>query len=201
MAMPIGGGRAPDTEAPRVQIDSLADGDTVAEIVTLAAAAADDVGVTGVTFHIDGVALGTEVTAPPYWAAWDTRTAANGVHAIHAEARDTGGNVASSATVTVTVTNPRAPAANRAPVVSAGVDISVTGPTPAPALLQGSVERRRVAVVAWDCHGDMDGRERTRQAEFERPDEAQTMVRFARRRHLRALADGIGRGSSRPVMT
>ena len=110
MAMPIGGGRAPDTEAPRVQIDSLADGDTVAEIVTFGAVAADDVGVTGVTFHVDGVALGTEVTAAPFWATWDTRTAANGAHTIHAEARDTGGNVAKSATVTVTVTNPRGPA-------------------------------------------------------------------------------------------
>ena len=64
MAMPIGGGRAPDTEAPRVQIDSIADGDTVAEVVTIGAVAADDVGVVGVTFHVDGVALGTEVTAP-----------------------------------------------------------------------------------------------------------------------------------------
>ena len=48
-----------------MQIDSLADGDTVAEIVTIGATAADDVGVIGVNFHIDGVALGTEVTAPP----------------------------------------------------------------------------------------------------------------------------------------
>ena len=65
MATPIGGGRAPDTEAPRVEIDSLGDGDTVAEVVTIGATAADDVGVVGVTFHVDGVALGTEVTAPP----------------------------------------------------------------------------------------------------------------------------------------
>ena len=178
MAMPIGGGRAPDTEAPRVQIDSLADGDTVSEIVTLAAAAADDVGVTGVTFHIDGVALETEVTAPPYWAAWDTRTAANGVHAIHAEARDTGGNVTSSATVAVTVTNPRAPAANRAPVVSAGVDISVTGPAPAPALLQGSVDDDGLPSSPGTVTATWTVVSGPGRPVFERPDEAQTMVRL-----------------------
>jgi hypothetical protein len=176
MAMPIGGGRAPDTEAPRVQIESPAEGETLAEVVTIGAAAADDVGVTGVTFRVDGLALGTEVTAPPYWARWDTRTAANGAHAIRAEARDTGGNVASSATVTVTVTNPRAPAANRAPVVSAGVDVSVTWPTPA--LLQ--------AEVGDDGLPASPGRVTTKwsvvsgpgQPEFERPDDGQTVVRF-----------------------
>ena len=175
MATPIGGGRAPDTEAPRVRIDSLADGDTVAEVVTIGAAAADDVGVTGVTFLVDGVALGTEVTAPPYWATWDTRTAADGKHAVHAEARDTGGNVASSATVTVTVANPRGPAANRAPVVSAGIDVSVTWPTPA--LLQGSVgddglPSPATVTTTWSV---VSG---PAKPEFERPGEAQTMVRF-----------------------
>ena len=176
MATPIGGGRAPDTEAPRVRIDSLADGDTVAEVVTIGAAAADDVGVIGVTFLVDGVALGPEVTAPPYWATWDTRTAADGEHAIHAEARDTGGNVTSSATVTVTVANPRGPIANRAPIVSAGVDVSVTWPTPA--LLQASVgddglpSPPGTVTTTWSV---VSG---PAKPEFERPDEAQTMVRF-----------------------
>ena len=176
MAMPIGGGRAPDTEAPRVQIDSLADGETVAEVVTIGAAAADDVAVVGVTFHVDGVALGTEVTAPPSWTTWDTRTAADGAHAIHAEARDTGGNVASSATVTVTVSNPRGPAANRAPVVSAGIDVSVTWPTPA--LLQGSASddgrpsSPGTVTTTWSVVTGPG------KPGFERPDDAQTMVRF-----------------------
>ncbi len=136
-AVPIGGKRAPDTEAPSVRIDALADQDPLADVVTIGAAAADDVGVAGVRFHVDGVAFGPEVTAPPYWVSWDTRTVANGAHAIHAEARDSGGNVARSSTVTVTVTNPRPAAANRPPIVSAGFDIAVKWSTPA--VLQGSV--------------------------------------------------------------
>ena len=98
------------------------------------------------------------------------------MHEIHAEARDTGGNVTSSTTVTVTVTNPRGPAANRPPAVSAGVDISVTWPTPA--LLQGSVgddglpSSPGTVTTTWSVVSGPG------KPEFERPGDAQTMVKF-----------------------
>jgi len=176
MATPIGGRRAPDTDAPQVRIDAIADGDTLDEVVTIGAVAADDVGVVGVRFLVDGVALGTEVTAPPYWASWDTRTVANGEHALQAAARDTAGNVAHSATVTVTVTNPRQRAANRAPTVSAGFDISVTSPTPA--LLQGAVtddglpSSPGAVTMTWSVVSGPG------EPVFERPHAPDTLVRF-----------------------
>lgn len=176
MATPIGGQRAPDTDAPDVRIDAIGDGDTLDEVVTIGAVAADDVGVAGVRFIVDGVALGTEVTAPPYWASWDTRTVANGEHALQAAARDSAGNVGHSATVTVMVTNPRQRAANRAPTVTAGFDISVTSPTPA--LLQGAVtddglpSSPGTVTMTWSVVSGPG------EPVFERPHAPDTLVRF-----------------------
>src|SRR5205823_5352431 len=73
--------------------------------------ASDNVGVAGVQFKLDGANLGTEDTAAPYSRTWDTTTAANGsTHTLTAVARDAAGNTATSASVTVTVSNaPPAP--------------------------------------------------------------------------------------------
>ena len=46
----------------------------VSDIVTVTADAADNVGVAGVQFLVDGVATGAEDTTAPYGLAWDTRT-------------------------------------------------------------------------------------------------------------------------------
>src|SRR5207245_763294 len=62
-------------------------------------------GVAGVQFLLDGANLGAEVTAAPYSVRWDTNTAANGTHTLSARARDAAGNTATSAAVTVTVSN------------------------------------------------------------------------------------------------
>jgi hypothetical protein len=61
--------------------------------------------VAGVQFLLDGAPLGAEDTTAPYSATWDTATAANGSHALTARARDGAGNIATSATVSVTVSN------------------------------------------------------------------------------------------------
>ena len=94
-----------DTTAPTVSITSPASGVTVRGDLNIAATAADNVGVVGVQFKIDGANLGAEDTTAPYGMAWNTTTATNGSHALTAVARDAAGNTATSATVTMTVDN------------------------------------------------------------------------------------------------
>src|SRR6185503_10665017 len=69
------------------------------------ATAADDIGVTGVQFLLDGAPLGAEDTTAPYELAWDTATIANGTHTLTAIARDAAGHHTTSEAVSVTVTN------------------------------------------------------------------------------------------------
>ena len=105
---PISGGSPPppsDTTAPTVSLTSPGAGTTVSGSVTVAANAADNVGVVGVQFKLDGANLGTEDTASPYSTTWNTATSANGSHTLTAVARDAAGNTTTSTSVTVTVSN------------------------------------------------------------------------------------------------
>jgi hypothetical protein len=83
----------------------------VSATIDVAAGATDDVGVAGVQFLVDGAPQGAEDTSAPYSIAWDTRTAANGGHALSASARDASGNQTTSASVSVTVSNAPPPPA------------------------------------------------------------------------------------------
>jgi hypothetical protein len=94
-----------DATAPTVAITSPASGATVSGTITVTAGAADNTGVVGVQFQLDGVNAGAEVTAAPYSVPWNTTTASNGSHTITAVARDAAGNTTTSAPVTVTVAN------------------------------------------------------------------------------------------------
>lgn len=94
-----------DLTAPSVAITSPANGTTVSGTVSVAATASDNVGVAGVQFRLDGVALGSEDTASPYNVSWNTTTATNGTHQLTAVARDATGNTTVSAVITVTVNN------------------------------------------------------------------------------------------------
>lgn len=94
-----------DTTPPTVALSAPAAGATLTGTTTVSATAADNVGVSGVQFTLDGVNLGTEDTSSPYQASWDTRTATNGAHTLRAVARDAAGNVTTSASVAVTVSN------------------------------------------------------------------------------------------------
>jgi len=98
-------GTPTDTTPPTVSITAPAAASTVSGSVTVSATAADNVGVVGVQFLLDGANLGTEDTASPYSVTWNTATAANGSHTLSARARDAAGNTA-TASVTVTVNNP-----------------------------------------------------------------------------------------------
>ena len=101
----VSNGPPPDTTPPSVSVVSPSSGVTVSGTVTVTASASDNVGVAGVQFLMDGAALGAEDTEAPYSVAFDTTKVANGAHALSARARDAAGNVATSAAVTVTVSN------------------------------------------------------------------------------------------------
>jgi glucose/arabinose dehydrogenase/chitodextrinase len=95
----------PNPRAPTVSITSPTEGEVVSGSRTITADAADDVGVSGVQFYVDGTAQGPEDTAAPYAAQWDTRQSANGAHSLTARARDGDGNTTLSSVVNVTVAN------------------------------------------------------------------------------------------------
>jgi lysophospholipase L1-like esterase len=102
-----------DTTAPSVSVTAPANGATVSgSSVTVLASASDLVGVAGVTFKVNGVTIGSEVTSLPYSISWDSTATSSGSKSIVAVARDAAGNYATSTSVTVTVDN-------TAPVISA----------------------------------------------------------------------------------
>jgi Bacterial Ig domain len=99
-----GGSGGGDTTAPATSITAPANGATVSGTVSVTASASDNVGVTKVEFYLDGALRTTDTTSPYSWS-WDTTTFANSAHSLVAKAYDAAGNVGTSATVTVTVSN------------------------------------------------------------------------------------------------
>ncbi len=104
----VGGAPAPsgDTTPPTVSLSAPAASATVSgSTVAVSANAADNVGVVGVQFKLDGANLGAEDAVAPYSVNWDTTGAANGSHTLTAVARDAVGNQTTSVAVSVTVSN------------------------------------------------------------------------------------------------
>jgi len=96
-----------DAAPPTVSMTAPANGATVSgSNVTVSATAADDVGVVGVQFLLDGSPLGAETTSPPYTIAWDATATPLGSHTLAARARDASGKQTTSTAVTVTVAAP-----------------------------------------------------------------------------------------------
>ncbi len=93
-----------DVTPPTVAITFPASGATISGSVVVTANAADNVGVIGVQFQLDGTNLGAEATTAPWGMTWDTTTASPGSHTLTAGARDAAGNRTTSAPVNVTVT-------------------------------------------------------------------------------------------------
>ena len=93
-----------DAISPTVSFTSPDSGATVTGAVSVAANAADNVGVVGVQFTLDGNALGAEDLTAPYTYAWATTGTTNGSHQLSATARDAAGRTA-TATLSVTVSN------------------------------------------------------------------------------------------------
>ncbi len=109
-----------DVTSPTVSITAPAGGATVQGPIDVTASAADNVGVSGVQFKLDGANLGSEDTSAPYAVAWNTATATNGAHTLSAVARDAAGNTRTATTVSVTVSNTGPPPG--APVAAYGFD-------------------------------------------------------------------------------
>jgi hypothetical protein len=101
----VPGGAPPDTTPPSVNLTSPVGGTTVFGTVTLAATAADDVGVAFVQFYVDGLAFGAADTTAPYETSWNTAAVSEGSHSVMAQARDAAGNTQVSQIVQVTVTH------------------------------------------------------------------------------------------------
>ena len=99
-----------DTTPPTINLTAPAAGN-VSGTVTVSANAADNVGVVGVQFQLDGQNLGAEDTGAPYSVSWNTATATAGNHSLTAVARDQAGNRTTSSAVLTTVPAPAPPPA------------------------------------------------------------------------------------------
>jgi hypothetical protein len=118
-----------DNTLPTESITAPATGTTVSGTTAVTASAADNVAVASVQFQLDGQNLGSPDTTAPYTVNWDTTTASNAIHQLTAVAKDTAGNQATSAAVTVTVSNVDATpptVSMTAPATNAAVHQAVT---------------------------------------------------------------------------
>lgn len=94
-----------DTTPPTVSVTAPANGATVSGTVVVNATASDNVGVTQIQLFIDGTQVASNTSSNSLSFNWGTPTVANGSHTIVAKAFDAAGNVGTSSTVTVTVSN------------------------------------------------------------------------------------------------
>lgn len=93
-----------DTTAPTVSISSPSAGTTQRGVVTVAVTATDNVGVDHVEFYVAGMLQATDSLAP-FSFQWDTTAGTDGTKSLTAKAYDAAGNSATSAAVSVTVSN------------------------------------------------------------------------------------------------
>lgn len=145
-----GGGDAPseppvnpsvDTQPPTVAITAPTNfAAALTGVLTFSATASDDVGVVGVEFQIDGVAIGGTDTTPPFEVGLDTTQHASGQHVLRARARDAAGNTSAWATATLQFGGSRAQ-----PAGFTRNEHWVTGLAPATAFAQASDGRIFVA--------------------------------------------------------
>lgn len=93
-----------DTTAPTSKITSPTAGAVVKGVITVAAAATDNVAVDHVDLQVNGTTIATDSTSP-YSFSWDTKTIANGSVSLVAVAFDKAGNSKASTAFSVTVSN------------------------------------------------------------------------------------------------
>ena len=96
---------ASDATPPSVAVTSPVNGAMVSGTVTVSADAQDSSGVAGVQFQLNGAPLGPELKVAPYTTTLDTGTLTDGSFTLTAVAKDSVGNSAKSAAVTVIVQN------------------------------------------------------------------------------------------------
>lgn len=115
-----------DTTPPSVSITSPTANATVSGTITVSAVATDNVGVAGVQFKVDNANTGGELTSPPYNYSLNTAGLSNGAHVLTATARDAAGNTATSAGVTVNVSNSTATPAVSITFPANGANVAAT---------------------------------------------------------------------------
>jgi hypothetical protein len=94
-----------DTTPPTTSVTAPANGATVSGTVAITATASDNVGVTQMQLLIDGSVAASNTNATSISFNFVTTNFTNGTHNIVSKAFDAAGNVGTSATVTVTVSN------------------------------------------------------------------------------------------------
>jgi hypothetical protein len=99
-----GGGGTTDTTAPTASISIPASGTTVSGTTAITVSASDNIGASKVELYVDGTLSATD-TASPYTFSWNTAAVTNGSHTLSAKAYDAAGNMGTSASITVTVSN------------------------------------------------------------------------------------------------
>jgi O-glycosyl hydrolase len=107
----------PDSTPPTISITSPSPATTLSGTVNVTASATDNIGVASVQFQLDGVNVGSLITAAPYTYSWDTTKSSNATHTLTAVAKDTAGNSTTSVADSVTVNN-----------AAAGPIVSITSP-------------------------------------------------------------------------
>jgi len=117
---------ATDTTPPTTSITAPANNATVSGTVTINATASDNVGVTQMQILIDGNIVASNTNSGSLSFSWSTPTVANGSHTIVSKAFDAAGNVGTSATVTVTVSN----GGTSELIVNGGFENGLTNPAP-----------------------------------------------------------------------
>jgi len=96
---------AGDTTPPSTSVTAPANGATVSSTVSVTATASDNIAVTKMEIYIDGTLRTSNTSATSLTYSWNTTTFANGSHTIVSKAYDAAGNVGTSPTITVTVSN------------------------------------------------------------------------------------------------
>jgi hypothetical protein len=94
-----------DGNLPTVSVTAPLASASVTGTINLTANATDNIAVAGVQFKVDGANVGVEDTTSPYSVSWNSTGVSNGTHSITAVARDSSNNIATSAAISVTVTN------------------------------------------------------------------------------------------------
>ena len=95
---------AGDSQPPAASIMAPSPSVSVSGLVSIDAAANDNVGVTKVELRVNGASVATD-TMSPFSFSWDSKTMANGMATLVAVAYDAAGNSTASAPVSVNVAN------------------------------------------------------------------------------------------------
>jgi len=116
-----------DTTPPTTSITSPANGAIVSGTVMVTATASDNVGVTQMQILIDGTEVTSNTNSTSLSFRFGTTNVANGPHTIVSKAFDAAGNVGTSPTVTVTVSNG---STTSEPISNGGFENGSSNPAP-----------------------------------------------------------------------